>query len=174
MRLPGVRQDELDFVTFYEAGRDACLRAVIASVGDRRLAEELVSESFARAWTSWRKVRHHPAPKAWVLRTAMNQRVSWWRRRRREVPLSSQDPPMNGETDDSIDATLIAALRRLPSRQREVITLRVLLDLDTEITAKVLGIAPGTDMSHLSLAASALRREITDCHNDTTTMEKTR
>jgi RNA polymerase sigma-70 factor (sigma-E family) len=173
VRVPRVREDELDFVAFYEASRDSCLRAVVATVGDRRLAEELVSEAFARAWTSWRMVRHHPAPKAWVLRTAMNLRVSLWRRRRREVPLFGQDPPMKGEADNSIDATLIAALRRLPTRQREVITLRVLLDLDTETTAKVLGIAAGTVMSHLSRAASALRHDLTDFHNDTT-MEKIR
>jgi RNA polymerase sigma-70 factor (ECF subfamily) len=104
----------------------------------------------------------------------MNLRVSWWRRRRREVPLFSQDTPMNGETDDSIDGSLIAALRRLPTRQREVITLRVLLDLDTDTTAKVLGIAPGTVMSHLSRAASALRRDLTDYDHGRTTMEKTR
>ena len=36
----------------------------------------------------------------------------------------------------------MVALGRLPARQREVITLRLLLDLDTETTAQVLGIAP--------------------------------
>jgi RNA polymerase sigma factor (sigma-70 family) len=51
----------------------------------------------------------------------------------------------------------MAALGRLPVRQREVITLRLLLDLDTETTAKVLGIAPGTVTAHLSRAVSTLR-----------------
>ena len=59
------------------------MRAVCAVVGDRRLAEDLVAEGFARAWASWSKVSKHPAPRAWVLRTALNLRVSWWRRRRR-------------------------------------------------------------------------------------------
>jgi DNA-directed RNA polymerase specialized sigma24 family protein len=70
MRLSGVSQDELGFATFYEANRDSCLRAVLASVGDLRLAEDLVAEAFARAWAPWPKVRNHPAPKAWVLRSA--------------------------------------------------------------------------------------------------------
>ena len=52
----------------------------------------------------------------------------------------------------------MVALGNLPSRQREVITLRLLLDLDTETTAKVLGIAPGTVTAHLSRAIRALRR----------------
>jgi DNA-directed RNA polymerase specialized sigma24 family protein len=56
---------------------------------------------------------------------------------------------------------VIAALRRLPTRQREVVVLRVLLDLDTETTARELGVAPGTVMAHLSRAVAALRRDLT-------------
>ena len=47
----GHEQDE--FAEFYRASRDSCLRAVTAVVGDHELAEELVAEAFARAWTSW-------------------------------------------------------------------------------------------------------------------------
>src|SRR5882762_5959761 len=79
---------QLDFKEFYEADRDVCLRAVLASVGDRQLAEDLVAESFTRAWTGWAKVSRHPSPRAWVVRTALNTRVTWWRRRRREVTLA--------------------------------------------------------------------------------------
>jgi len=60
---------------------------------------------------------------------------------------------------EGLDAAVLAALRRLPTRQREVIALRVFLDLDTQATAEVLGIAPGTVTAHLSRAATALRRE---------------
>jgi len=59
-----------EFAEFYQASRDSCLRAVTAIVGDRALAEEQVAEAFARAWTSWGKVRRHAAPRAWVVRTA--------------------------------------------------------------------------------------------------------
>jgi DNA-directed RNA polymerase specialized sigma24 family protein len=44
-------------------------------------------------------------------------------------------------------------------RRREIVALRVFLDLDTQATAQVLGIAPGTVAAHLSRAAAALRRE---------------
>ena len=37
-----------------------------------------------------------------------------------------------------------AAVLRLPGRQRQVVALRLFLDLDTSRTAEVLGIAPGT------------------------------
>jgi DNA-directed RNA polymerase specialized sigma24 family protein len=53
----------------------------LVSVGDRDVAQELVAEAFARAWASWRTVSEHPAPKAWVVRTALNANISRWRRR---------------------------------------------------------------------------------------------
>ena len=58
---------------------------------DRRYGEDMVAEAFARAWTSWRKVSQYAAPQGWVLRTALNTGVSWWRPRRRETPLSGYD-----------------------------------------------------------------------------------
>jgi RNA polymerase sigma-70 factor (sigma-E family) len=152
-----VREQRTEFTEFYQASRDACLRAVLAAVGDRQLAEELVAEAFARAWASWRKVARHPAPQAWVVRTALNTGVSWWRRRRREVALEEHDGAAAVAAGHGVDAVLLAALRRLPARQREVVALRVFLDLDTETTAKVLGIAPGTVTAHLSRAVAALR-----------------
>jgi RNA polymerase sigma factor (sigma-70 family) len=162
-----VTQDD-GFVVFYEASRGPCLRAVCAVVGDRRLAEDLVAEGFARAWASWPKVSKHPAPRAWVMRTALNLRVSWWRRRRREIPLVAADcisPPAWAE---GLDPSIMAALNRLSARQREVMVLRVLLDLDTHSTATVLGIAPGTVTAHLSRATDALQRELAVTHHPVT------
>jgi RNA polymerase sigma-70 factor (sigma-E family) len=154
----GHEQDE--FAEFYRASRDSCLKAVTTVVGDRELAEELVAEAFARAWTSWAKVGRHDAPRAWVVRTALNTGVSWWRRRRREVPLAGHDAVVPADTGGGVDPALLAALRRLPTRQREVLALRIFLDADTGTTARVLGIAPGTVMAHLSRAVAALRRDL--------------
>jgi DNA-directed RNA polymerase specialized sigma24 family protein len=156
-----VKQSEFEeFQEFYEASRDACLRSVLTGVGDRQLAEDLVAEAFTRAWMSWATVSRHPAPAAWVVRTALNTRISWWRRRRREVAL---DPGVEVAVRDEpglVDVVLLDALRRLPTRQREVIALRVFLDLDTRTTAEVLKIAPGTVTAHLSRAVATLRAEL--------------
>ena len=86
MRSWGVEQKRREFTEFYAAAKDDCMRIVLISVGNRQLAEDLVAEAFTRAWMSWRTVRDHPAPRAWVVRTALNAHVSWWRHRRREVP----------------------------------------------------------------------------------------
>ncbi len=159
-RVGGVKQ--LEFQEFYETRRDACLRAVLAGVGDRQLAEDLVAEAFTRAWVSWRSVSRHPAPSAWIVRTALNTKVSWWRRRRREVALDDgqEIAGVTTDVDLGLDPALLAVLRRLPQRQREVIVFRVFLDLDTRATAEVLGIAPGTVTAHLSRAVGALRAHL--------------
>jgi RNA polymerase sigma factor (sigma-70 family) len=151
-----------DFAEFYREAKDECLFAVLVSVGDRDTAQDLVAEAFARAWASWPAVSRHPAPAAWVVRTALNAGVSRWRRRRREVAvpdlaLVADGPATAGAADDCVDPRIMAALLRLPARQRQVVALRLFLDLDTERTARVLGIAPGTVQAHLGRAMAALR-----------------
>ncbi|HTJ67042.1 MAG TPA: SigE family RNA polymerase sigma factor [Actinospica sp.] len=162
MRERGVDHErEEDFADFYRNARDGCLRAVLAACGDRSLAEDLTGEAFAKAYASWHKVSRHPAPRAWVVRTALNTHVSWWRRRRREVAWDETlDPAQDAVPGGALDAQVMAALRALPRRQREVVALRIFLDLDTETTARTLGIAPGTVTAHLSRATFALRESL--------------
>jgi DNA-directed RNA polymerase specialized sigma24 family protein len=66
--------------------------------------------------------------------------------------VASQDP--------ALDSSLVVALRRLPARQREVIALRMLLDLGTATTAQLAGMPSGTVASHLHRGLGALRREL--------------
>ena len=163
MRRKGVSQDQADFAEFYAESRDDCLRTVFATVRDVDHAQDLVAEAFARAWASWRGVRSHPAPRAWVIRTALNLSVSSWRRHRRELPLTGHDALADGPASSLVDTELTAVLQRLPARQRQVVALRIFLDLDTAQTAEVLGIAPGTVTAHLARALTALRTELTAC-----------
>jgi RNA polymerase sigma-70 factor (ECF subfamily) len=139
-----VSKDNTEFAEFFAASWDGCLGAVAAITGNMTLAEDQTAEAFARAWASWHKVSHHPAPRAWVVRTALNAGASWWHRRRKETALASHDIAATDSEGTGVDAVLLTALRRLPARQREVIVLRVFLDLDIETTAWQLGIAPGT------------------------------
>jgi RNA polymerase sigma factor (sigma-70 family) len=161
----GMGTQRLDFAEFYRRSRDDCLRTVLISVGDQDTAQEVVAEAFARACASWRTVSRHPAPAAWVVRTALNMNVSRWRRRRREVSVPDPGvvtdlPAGEGPADGLIDPRIRAALMRLPARQRQVVALRLLLDLDTKHTAEVLGITPNTVMAHMTQALAALRTEL--------------
>ena len=153
-----------DFADFYASSRDDCLRAVFASVGDRQEAEDLVAEAFAKAWARWATVTRHPAPRAWVVRTALNARISRWRRRHREivVPDAAPDGVNDGYLDNVVDRHLMTKVLRLPDRQRQVVALRLFLDLDTAQTADVLGIAAGTVTAHLARAIATLRQDLSN------------
>jgi RNA polymerase sigma factor (sigma-70 family) len=160
-----VGTERLDFAEFYRSFKDECLFTVLVSVGDQDTAQELVAEAFARAWACWEKVAGHPAPQAWVVRTALNVRISRWRRHRREVTVAdpgmiSEPLPPASAASGRPDPVVMAALMRLPARQRQVVALRLFLDLDTARAAQVLGIAPGTVQAHLGRAIAALRADL--------------
>ena len=146
---------------FYRESCDDCLRTVLVSVGDRDTAQDLVDEAFARAFASWRTVSRHPAPAAWVVRTALNANISRWRRRHREVSVPDPgliaDPTAADGVGGLVDPKIRTALMRLPTRQRQVVALRLFLDLDTARTAEVLGVAPSTVKAHLARALASLR-----------------
>ncbi|HLX52017.1 MAG TPA: sigma-70 family RNA polymerase sigma factor [Streptosporangiaceae bacterium] len=160
-----VGTQRLDFAEFYLRSKDECLRTVLISVGDRDLAQDLVAEAFARACASWRTVSQHPAPTGWVVRTALNMNISRWRRHRREVPVPDPSriadrPASDGAQGSGIDPRIMAALLRLPARQRQVVALRLVLDMDTARTAELLGITPNTVMAHMARALAALRSDL--------------
>lgn len=157
--------EQREYAEFFRASWKPCLRAVVAVAGRPQMAEDQVAEAFAKAWVSWRKVRRHPAPRAWVVRTALNTGASWWRRRPRELPLADHDVTASGDLGGGLDATLLTAIWRLPARQREVIALRIFLDLDTPTIARQLGIEAGTVRMHLSRGVTALRHELTPTKN---------
>ena len=184
-----MQQHQREFAEFYAATRDDCLRVVLLTAGDRLLAEDLVAEAYTRAWLSWRKVRALDQPRAWVVRTALNTRISWWRRSRREVGLTDPESDLaslasqngthqhsisqhgisqHGVSQHGLDTDLVAAVRRLPVRQRQVVALRLLLDLDTASTARAMGLADGTVASHLHRALAALRRDLAGLRPDRT------
>lgn len=155
---PMMRKDEqAGFETFFRTSRDPIFRAIWVSAGDRALAEDAVSEAFTRALERWSEVSLHPAPTAWVAQTAFNFVRTQRRSDRRLIELTPFDVSVSDESP--IDPGLIRRVLALPRRQREVVALRVLLDLSTEHTAQLLGIASGTVTVHLFRALSRLEHE---------------
>lgn len=147
--------DEEDFAEWYAAVKDDCYRAVLVTMPNADSPADLLAESFARAYANWPSVRTHPAPRAWVLRTALNLHRDMWRRRsrprllREASDVSYDDPP--------IDPMLVRAMARLSERQRQVLVLRVILGLSTRQVAAELGVEPSTVPVHLRRALAALR-----------------
>jgi RNA polymerase sigma-70 factor (ECF subfamily) len=70
-------------------------------------------------------------------------------------------PAAQGASDSAVDPSIMAALLRLSARQRQVIALRLFLDLDTARTAQVLGITPSAVKAHLARAIATLRSDLT-------------
>lgn len=146
------------FADFYSTNSTPVLRAVIAATAQTVHSEDATAEAFQRAWSQWRTLVDHPAPAAWVVRTAINLIRDGARHHERGLRLLPKFARRDEYVPEPpIDAHLLAALRELPTRQREVIALRILLDLSAEQTAFELGISVGTVGTHLSRGLSALR-----------------
>jgi RNA polymerase sigma-70 factor (ECF subfamily) len=147
------------FEAFYAGAKDRVLRAVVASTGDAHDAEDCTAEAFARAYSRWDELAAYTSPAAWVVRTAVNLHIDRHRRHQhtlRLLPALADDeeapaPPL------PIDPALLAALKDLPERQRQVVALRILLGLSGEETAAELGITAGSVGTHLHRALAALR-----------------
>jgi RNA polymerase sigma-70 factor (ECF subfamily) len=154
------KRHDAAFETFYRATRDDVFRTILIVVGDRQLAQDAVAEAYTRALARWKTVAQHPAPSAWVAKTALNYVRSGHRVATRIASVEVPDVPV---TDDApTDPEMVRQLLALPDRQREVVALRVVLGLDTQQTADLLGIAPGTVTTHLFRALARLQDELTN------------
>lgn len=154
METPGAADE---FAGFYEATKDPVFRAVLlARGGDPEGSEDAVAFAYEKAFLAWEKVTAHPNPTGWVIRTALNHRISMWRRHRpREAePMGVLNPAV------PLDPGLVNLIRQLPKGQREVLALRILLDFSTEQTAAVLGIRQGTVKTQLHRALSSMRGQL--------------
>lgn len=150
-----------DFPSFYVEAKDPVFRAVLLATRRREDAEDAVAEAFLRACERWETLAGHPNPTAWVIRTAMNRFVSGWRIWRREqAELPEEVASLVPDEARSLDPFLLRQLWRLPDRQRQVVALRVIADLDTRSTAAALRIAEGTVGVHLMRGLETLRRAL--------------
>lgn len=152
------------FEGFYEEAKDGVFKAVLVSGRQFVRAEDAVAEAFARAFERWDTVGCLDNPTGWVVRTAMNRYNSDWRIWRRELP----NPPDVGFSQETTraDDELVSLVWNLPRRQRQVVALRILVDLSEAETASVLGISGKTVSVHLHRALAALRDGLAQARNE--------
>ena len=131
-------------------------RVAFRLTGDRAASEDTAQEALARAYVRWPRIRGYA--EAWVVRVSTNLVIGRWRRRRPALHLASDQPPSDLHLDDRL--ALIDALRTLPRRQREVLTLRYLGDLSIEQTATALGCTQSTVKAHAARALRSMRVEL--------------
>jgi RNA polymerase sigma-70 factor (ECF subfamily) len=162
-----VKSSAQDFAAAAERHLDDVHAYLVYLTGDRSVAEELTAETFARALERWR--RYDPrrgSARTWLCQlartTALDHFRAEQRRRRREgryalAELREQGEPVFG---DGLSPALDRALARLSAAEREVVVLRVVLDLDGEGAARVLGISTTACSTRLSRALSKLEKEV--------------
>ncbi|HEU5207471.1 MAG TPA: sigma-70 family RNA polymerase sigma factor [Gaiellaceae bacterium] len=132
------------------------------------VAEDLTGETFEAAFKKWR--RFDPGrgtPRAWLLAIARSTALDWFRsdarRRKREERAGSAE--QRAEIDafgESFSAELAESLQALSAGEREVVALRIVLDLDGEETARLLGISVTAVSTRLSRALSKLEERMRD------------
>jgi len=163
IRLPRAG-DRPSFDTVVAEQLDSVYRYLVYLTGDREAAEDLAAETFEKAFRSWRRFDpRRAAPRTWLCSIARSVAVDWFRSetrsRRREEQFARDEPA--ADFGDGLPGPLEAALRELAPGEREVIALRILLDLDGPSVARVLGISNTACSTRLSRALKRLE-ELTD------------
>jgi len=160
-----------EVTTFARAAEDHLedvLTYLVYLTRDRGLAEELTGDAFERALRLWS--RYDPrkgSVKTWLCQVARTTALDHFRaekrRLRRETTYALSEQRTAGEVfAEGISPELERSLAKLMPAEREVIALRVLLELDGPATARVLGISPTACSTRLSRALHRLEEELHD------------
>jgi len=122
-------------------------------IDDVGTCEEIVQDAFVNVWRRRDRLDDPTRIPAYLRSAVLNGARSTLRRRvvRRRHLEAAPDPTPSAETAALADhdaARVLAGLRLLPERQREVLTLRYYLDLSEAEIAQTLGISPGSVKTH--------------------------
>jgi RNA polymerase sigma-70 factor (ECF subfamily) len=171
--LAGARAGDLDAYEVLVARFTAPAYRAATLLGARDDAEDVVQEAFVKAYHKLGAFRGDAgAFRAWLLAIVANQTRNLHRTRRRYDALVLREAARYGSHDlaagDPADAAeagerrgqLLAALRALPDRDRDVIVCRYLLDLSEAQTAAALGWRTGTVKSRTARALARLREHL--------------
>jgi len=133
---------------------------------DRGIAEDLTAETFERALRLWRRFDpRRGSARTWLCQLARTTALDHFRaedRRRRREGLYAREEHAEPEEGlfGGISPELERELAALSAGEREVIALRVLLDLDGETAARVLGISVTACSTRLSRALKKLEERM--------------
>jgi RNA polymerase sigma factor (sigma-70 family) len=166
-RLRRIDAVTTEFAKAAERHLDDVHAFLVYLTGDRAVAEDLTAETFARALERWRRFDpRRGSPRAWLCALARSTALDHFRaedrRRRREGRFAAGEQredagPVFGE---GLSPELEQALARLSAAEREVVALRVVLELDGEAAARVLGISTTACSTRLSRALQKLEKEV--------------
>lgn len=148
------------FEDFYRANYDGVYRAALAFSGHRDYALDATQEAFARAYVRWRRLRAQPWVGGWVMTTALNLCRRHARESAHDVDLGETAPQMSSGLPSPQHFDVIAAIRKLPHRQRQAVVLYYLGDYPVVLVAELMNLTQGAVKKHLARAREALRKQL--------------
>ena len=169
LRIYTVMPKKLPFEELFLPHLDAAYNLARWITGRDQDAQDIVQESYARAWKGFSKFRGGN-PRAWLLTIVRNTAYNWTKRYLGEEKLIPFDEDLHAvpvETPPSElplekrTQQLHRALDRLPREFREVLVLFEIEGWSYKAMATALGVPLGTVMSRLNRARRRLRTELT-------------
>jgi RNA polymerase sigma-70 factor (sigma-E family) len=168
---PGAKPDSADaeVEVLFRTQRLYFVRLARLLVDDKETAEDVVQDAFAALYRRWGSLGSTDAAGAYLRTAVVNGSRSALRRRR--TARASQWPESETLTAEPADRPamlaaehreVVDALRRLPSRQREVIVLRYWAELGEAEIARTLGISVGAVKSNASRGRNAIAARLRD------------
>lgn len=152
---------------------DEVSRTVTGMLGPVPEVDDVVQEVFIKLHRSISSFRGDASLKTFVVRMAINKSLDALRKRKRTLwlkpwtDLPESDPVSSDRSDFGITSgerrtQLRRAVNKLPDNQRAVIVLRLIEDISTEETARILDVPYGTVLSRLKRGLDRLRIELGD------------
>jgi RNA polymerase sigma-70 factor (ECF subfamily) len=156
------------FGCLYERYLESIYRYIRTRVAEDRTAEDLTETVFLRAYESLSRYKEKGLRfSAFLYQIARNLLVDHYRQKEEELPLESADQISVSPSriddiiviQDQVDR-LRVGLEALPEEYREIIRLRVLLELSTTECAQWTGRSEGAVRVLLHRAMKALKRQV--------------
>ena len=158
-----MREARADYLEFAAARSGPLFRTACLLTGDWHLAEDLVQETLAKMYRSWRRISRVDSPVAYadtvLVRTFLSQR----RRRSSTERPSDRLPAAAGPAQDAeLRMALLDGLARMTAKDRAVLVLRYWEDRSVEETAQVLQLSSGAMRAQSMRALQRLRALLGD------------
>jgi RNA polymerase sigma-70 factor (sigma-E family) len=150
----------------YQAHAVGLIRLAIIMLSDRAAAEDVVQDAFLGLYRHWGGLSDGGNALTYVRSSVLNGCRNALRRRARHDGggrATGRSEPVSASAEavalvSEQHQLTLAAIRRLPDRQREALVLRYYLDMSEDETARAMGISRGTVKSATSRAIAALGR----------------
>ena len=153
------------FEAVAEQHLDDVYRYLLVFTRDPTLAEDLAGETFERALRTWRRFDPRRASaRTWLCLIARSAALDHFRAEQRRVRREEAVAEAQHEVDApevGLSPELERALASLSAADREVIALRIVLDLDPRAAAQLLGVSESACTTRLNRALKRLEEEMT-------------